>query len=296
MLTAVSSIDLVAIVGCEIGESPLWDESRGALLFLDIAGGAVFLYDPGLAACSRVVQTRTTGALTIQRDGSLLLFQDGRIAELDMDGRLREVADGICPDNERFNDAIADPEGRVFAGVIGGNGNLVRFDVDGTMTVIPDGIGIPNGMGFTPDLTGMYFTDSARRSIYFFDYDRKTGNLANRRVFAEIPIEQGVPDGMAVDCEGFVWTAVWFGSRVKRYAPDGRLDREIALPVTQTSAVAFGGPELANLYVTSAAFGSGDSLLPPGYDLSAPRGGDLYCIRNTGVRGIVPFRSDIRFS
>jgi sugar lactone lactonase YvrE len=255
-------------------------------------GGAVFQYDPVGGAFSRAVQTRTTGALTLQRDGSLLLFQDGRIAELDSAGRLREVAAGICPENERFNDAIADPEGRVFAGVMGGNGKLVRFD----MAVMMDGVGIPNGMGFTPDLAGMYFTDSVRRRIYYFDYDRNTGDLANRRVFAEVPIEQGVPDGMAVDSEGFVWTAIWFGSRVKRYAPDGRLDREIPLPVTQTSAVAFGGSELADLYVTSAAFGSGDSLLPPGYDVSAPRGGDLYCIRNTGVRGTVPFRSAIRFS
>jgi sugar lactone lactonase YvrE len=296
MLTPALSVDLVAALECEIGEGPLWDENRGALFFLDIAGGAVFRYEPGCGDCSRIVQTRTTGALTLQRDGSLLLFQDGRIAELDPIGRLREIASGICPENERFNDAIADPEGRVFAGVMGGNGKLVRFDVDGTMAVMMDGVGIPNGMGFTPDLSGMYFTDSARRRIYYLDYDRKTGNLTNRRVFAEIPIEQGVPDGMTIDSEGFVWTAIWFGSRVKRFAPDGRLDREIPLPVTQTSAVTFGGPELADLYVTSAAFGSGDSLLPPGYDLSAPRGGDLYCIRNTGVRGTVPFRSAIRFS
>jgi sugar lactone lactonase YvrE len=296
MLTAITNVELAATVGCQIGEGPIWDESRGALLFLDIAAGIVFHYDPGGGACSRLAQTRTTGALTLQRDGSLLLFQDGRIAELDPDGQLREVASGICPENDRFNDAIADPEGRVFAGVMGGDGKLVRFDLDGTMTVMMQGLGIPNGMGFTPDLTGMYFTDSAPRQIYYLDYDRQTGNLENRRVFAEIPVEQGVPDGMTVDAEGYVWTAIWFGSRVKRYAPDGRLDREIFLPVTQISAVAFGGPDLGDLYITSAASGSGDSLLPPGYDLSALRGGDLYGIRNVGVRGTVPFRSALRFS
>jgi D-xylono/L-arabinono-1,4-lactonase len=296
MLTPISNVELSATVGCQIGESPIWDKGLGVLFFLDIPAGTLYRFDPDSGNCSRVKQTRTTGAVTLQCDGSLLLFQDGRIAELNRAGQLREVATGICPDNERFNDAIADPEGRVFAGVMGGNGKLVRFDVDGSMTVMMEGVGIPNGMGFTPDLSGMYFTDSTLRKIYYFDYDRKTGSLENRRVFAEIPRDQGVPDGLTVDSEGFVWTAVWFGSRVKRYAPNGRLDHEVSFPVTQTSAVAFGGPELTDLYVTSAAFGSGDSLLPPDYDLSAPRGGDLYCVKNLGIRGSLPFHSAICFS
>jgi D-xylonolactonase len=243
-----------------------------------------------------IARTRVTGGFTLQEDGTLLLFQDGHIAILAADGGVREVAAHACVGNDRFNDVIADPEGRVFAGTMGGNGRLLRFDRDGRVTEICDGLGIANGMGFTPDLRGMYFTDSVPRQIYYFDYDRATGNLSNRRVFAEIPREVGCPDGMTVDVEGFVWTAIWYGGRVRRYAPDGRLDREIFFPATQTSSVTFGGAGLDEIYVTSAAEVGDDALAPAGYDRSALRGGALYRTRVSGMRGKLPFRSRIDFA
>jgi D-xylonolactonase len=142
----------------------------------------------------------------------------------------------------------------------------------------------------------MYFTDSLPRKIYHFDYDRKTGNLSNRRIFAEIPREEGLPDGMTIDGDGYVWSAIWFGGRVKRYAPDGRLDREVFLPVKQTSAVTFGGPDLSDMYVTSAAIISGPELRPAGFDVGAPRGGGLYRLRFPGITGSSSFRSHLPFS
>lgn len=192
------------------------------------------------------------------------------------------------------NDVIADPEGRVFAGVMGGNGRLLRFDPDGNITEMFDHLGIPNGMGFPPDLQGMYFTDSVPRRIYRFDYDRSTGNLTNRRIFAEISPDEGLPDGMAVDADGCVWTAIWFGGRLKRFTPEGRLDRQVVLPVKQTSALAFGGPDMADMFVTTAATTIADSLRPHEYDSTAPRGGGLYRIRIDGVRGRPPFRSRLQ--
>ena len=171
----------------------------------------------------------------------------------------------------------------------------MRFEKDGSVTQLFDGLGCPNGMGFTPDDKGMYFTDSVPREIYLFDYDRKTGVLSNRRTFADIPKEIGAPDGMTVDAEGFVWTAIWFGGRVRRYAPDGRLDNEVHLPVTQPSAIIFGGPDLRDIYVTSAFSTEADSFKPPGFDLGAPRGGGLYAFRVEGVSGKPLFRSRIDF-
>jgi D-xylonolactonase len=215
---------------------------------------------------------------------------------MDVDGRQEEIVCGLCPLNERFNDVIADVEGRVFAGALGGNGRLYRVDTDGTINELMDGFGVPNGMAFTPDFNGMYFTDSVARRIYRFDYDRGTGSLSNRRLFVEIAESEGVPDGMTIDAEGCVWTAIWFGGRVKRFAPDGTLDCEIEFPVRQTSAVVFGGPELDILYVTTAAGDGADSLKPPGYDVNAaPRGGGLYSIRLRGVRGLPLFRSRVSF-
>jgi len=289
-------VDLVAPLACEVGENPLWHPEAETLFFLDITLGTVYAYHQATKKCSVAAQTRITGGFTLQRDGSLLLFQDGRIAVLTRDGVLREVATGLCPGNDRFNDVIADPEGRVFAGAMGGNGKLLRFDPDGSVTEMADGLSIPNGMGFTPDLRGMYFTDSLPRKIYYFDYDRKTGNLSNRRIFAEISPDEGLPDGMTIDRDGYVWTAIWFGGRVKRFAPDGRLDREVFLPVKQTSAVTFGGPDLADMYVTSAAIVSGPELRPPGFDGDAPRGGGLYRLRLPGIKGGVSFRSHLPFS
>jgi D-xylonolactonase len=225
----------------------------------------------------------------------LLLFQDGYISVLDLNGDVRQVAKNACPDNERFNDVIADPEGRVFAGVMGGNGRLLRFDPDGTVTEIFDGVGIPNGMGFTPDFRGMYFTDSIPRRIYHFDYDRHTGKLSNRRRFVDIPSHHGLPDGMTVDTEGFVWTAIWFGGRLQRYSPDGRLDREVFFPAAQISAVTFGGTEMNELYVTSAGTMASDTLRPPGQESGIRRGGGLYRARVHGICGKPPFRSRLPF-
>ena len=295
MALLISKPELVANVHCEIGESPLWHSAAQSVFFLDIAAGLVQVYKPSNQEGGLFSRGRVTGGLTLQEDDSFLLFQDGRISVLSLSGTQQEVAHGLCPQNERFNDVIADVDGRVYAGAMGGNGRLLRIDPDGRVIELFDGIGIPNGMGFSPDLKHMYFTDSVLRHIYRFDYERVTGELTNRRVFAEIPANEGVPDGMTVDAKGYVWTAIWFGGRIKRYAPDGRLDCEVLLPVKQTSAVAFGGPDLQDLYVTTAATHIADSLQPLGYDKTAPRGGGLYRIHLEGVRGIPPFRSRLSF-
>ena len=223
--------ELVAPLSLEVGENPLWHADAATVYFEDILGGTIHAYIPATGAYQLVCKTHITGGFTIQEDGSLLLFQDGRLSLMSLNGSVREVASGLLPNNNRFNDVIADPEGRVYAGAMeGGSGRLIRFDPDGTVTDLFDGLGIPNGMGFTPDLTGMYVTDSVPRKIYYFDYDRKTGDLTNRRVFAEIPKPDGVPDGMSVDADGYVWSAIWYGGRIKRFSPDGKLDREVFLP------------------------------------------------------------------
>jgi len=287
---------LVADAGCEIGENPLWHPQMGQVFFLDIPRGRINAFDPATGAWRIFSQGRVTGGMLIHEDGSLLLFQDGAISLLGMDGKQRLLIEGVCPGNQRFNDVIADPRGRVFAGTLGGGpGKLYRFDPDGRQVKILDGVGVPNGMGFTPDLKHMYFTDSLPRKLYVFDYDIDTGELTEQREFATVPLEEGVPDGMCVDADGDVWTAVWFGARLKRYAPNGSLDREVRFPVRQTSAITFGGEDLCDMYVTSAATTLADDMLPPGFDKSWPRGGGLYRVRVPSVRGRSPFRSRIRF-
>lgn len=289
------SVERVNSFECQVGESPLWHPEVQTLFYVDIPVGAIYTFTPATRTSSLFSKGRVTAGMTLQEDGSLLLFQDGSISVLNMDGRQQEVASGLCTFNDRFNDVIADPEGRVFAGMMGGNGRLMRVDLDGSITEICNGVTIPNGMGFTPDLRHMYFTDSSARQIYRFDYERLTGDLSNRKVFVAIPESLGLPDGMAVDADGFVWTAVWFGGCLRRFAPDGTLDREVRLPVKQVSSVAFGGPQLEYVYVTSAASEEADTWRPTGYDINAPRGGGLYRVKTDGVRGRPAFRSRLRF-
>src|ERR1035437_3290488 len=148
---------LVAPTKCQIGENPLWHPEAGIVFFLDISAGTILAYTPATGECRPFSQGRVTGGMVLQEDGTLLLFQDGCISVLGLDGVQREVATGLCPGNERFNDVIADPDGRVFAGALGGSGSLFRIDTDGTVTELFDGFEIPNGMGFTQDGRGMYF-------------------------------------------------------------------------------------------------------------------------------------------
>jgi D-xylonolactonase len=287
---------LVADTHCTVGEGPRWHPELGLLLFLDIEAGTVYAYSPKTGECRVFSQGPVTGAITVQEDGTMLLFQDGRISVLERDGKQRVVRTGLCPHNERFNDVLADPEGRVFAGAMGGGEDrLYRIDTDGSVTEVARGLEIPNGMAFSPDLRSLYFTESGPRRIYRFDYDRATGALSNRRVFAEIPAEEGLPDGMTADADGYLWTALWFGGRVKRYAQDGTLESEIMFPARQTSAPVFGGDDLATLYVTTAGGSGADSFAPPGHDPRALRGGGLYAVQVEGVRGTPLFRSRIRF-
>jgi D-xylono/L-arabinono-1,4-lactonase len=288
--------ELIAPFRCEVGEGPLWNPDSQLLLWLDIPPGIIYSFDPRTRALGWQNAGAPTGGMTLQDDGNLLLFQDGRVSVLEPSGNRREVVSGLCPGNDRFNDVIADPEGRVFAGAMGGAGRLFRFNLDGTAEEVLHGLGIPNGMGFSPDLRQFYFIDTIPHSIYVFDYDRASGAISRQRVFAHFRDEEGFPDGMTVDADGFIWAAVWFGSRLKRFAPDGSLDREILFPSPQISCPAFGGQDLTDIYVTSANSTAADYMMPPGFDVNAqPRGGDTFRVHVEGIRGRPEFRSRIRF-
>ena len=291
----VNEVELVADTTCAVGETPLWHPEIQQVFFIDLTAGTIYTYSPSTSDHKVFSEGPVVGAMVLNEDGSIVLFQDGRVSILSLDGKQREVAAGIDPENERFNDAIVDPRGRVLVGTMGANGKLLRFDLDGSVTEIMDGLSVPNGKGFTPDFKQIYFTDSDPHKIWVFDYDLETGGLSNQRVLATFTQDEGFPDGMTTDADGYIWTAVWFGGRVVRLAPDGSLDREIRFPVTQVSAVTFGGADLDELYVTTAASDIADRMGPDDYDATRTRGGGLYRARVAGIRGVAPFRSRVRF-
>jgi D-xylonolactonase len=280
------SVVAVANYHCVVGENPLWNERDGRVYWEDIETGRLFSarHDTLEHAC--FYQGAVVGGFTLQEDGALLLFEADRISRLDVaTGEHRVVRHGIDQDMRRFNDVIADPEGRVYAGTIGKtdqSGGLYRVDRDGTVSVLWKGTGCANGMGLSTDLSRFYWTCSTTRQIFVADYDRATGALRDRRVFYTAPASEGIPDGLCIDEQDHVWSARWDGGAVLRLTPEGKLVDKLELPVPKVSSATFGGPNRDTLYVTTA----GGRLDSDSAD------GTLYRV-DLGLRGRPGYRSRI---
>jgi len=250
----------VADYACHTGENPLWHPQEAVLYWVDIPRGRLFRYEPETGHHEAVFEGRPVGGFTVEADGSLLLFMDrGRVVRWRDGAAEAVVIEAIeAMASTRFNDVIADPAGRVFAGAMpaqGGDGRLYRIDRDGTFEVVLEGIGTPNGMGFSADGATFYFTDTKARRIDAFDYEVRTGAISNRRPFIEVPADppEGRPDGMTIDDRGRFWSARWDGGCVVAYDRQGREVERIPVPeVRKVSSVTFGGPELTQMYLTTA--------------------------------------------
>lgn len=280
--------ELIADYDCHVGEGPLWHPDEGRLYWVDIPQGRLFRYDPARGHHELCYQGDPIGGFTLQADGALLLFGARGSVMTWRDGNTTTIIEEI-PDERgtRFNDVIADPAGRVFCGTMGTperSGRLYRLDPDGTLTELLDGVGVSNGLGFTPDRRGLYYTDSPKREIYLFDYDADTGAISNQRVFVRTAEGEGVPDGMTVDAQGYVWSARWDGQCLVRYAPDGVEAMRIPFPAKKVSCVTFGGPDYTDMYVTTASLGNKPA--------EGPLAGALFRL-NLGIGGVPEFRSRI---
>lgn len=240
---------------CELGENPLWNVDDGCLYWEDITGGRLHRYHLETNRHEVIYSGEPVGGFTFQENGDLLLFRVNDLALLRPDGRVTQVRMFSDAGMTRFNDVIADPEGRVFAGTIGvtnDSGGLYRVDRDGTITLLFRGTGCSNGMGFSPDLATFYWTCSTHRRIYAFDYDRLTGALSNERVLHQAAEDEGIPDGLTVDRDGHLWSARWDGFAVVHHTPDGRIVEKVPFPVAKVSSLCLGGPNLDEFFVTTA--------------------------------------------
>lgn len=278
----------IADYRCETGEGPLWHPMEKRLYWADIPAGRIFRYDPATGHHEQCYEGDIVGGFTIQTDGCLLLFMDRGAVKIWRDGALTTVLEDIPEERAtRFNDVIADPAGRVFCGTMSTPdrpGRLYRLDTNGDYTQVVDNVGVSNGLGFTLDRRQMYYTDSTAGKIYRFDYDEKTGDIANRQVFARVPPQEGIPDGMTVDALGHVWSARWDGSCLVRYTPGGVEERRILFPAKKVSSLTFGGRDYTDIYVTTAG---GDNKPEEGEGAGA-----LFRL-NLGIRGVEEFYSRI---
>jgi D-xylonolactonase len=279
-------IEPLANYHCVTGENPYFNPDDQRVYWLDIDTGRIFRIDHRTLEHECFYEGPVVGGFTLQADGALLLFEVDRIARLDRDGQRQVLAEGIDADMARFNDVIADPEGRVFAGTIGKtstSGGLYRVELDGRVTCLFKETGIANGMAFTGDARHFYWTCSTTRRIFRFPYDRATGTLGERELFHQATEPNDSPDGLTLDEHDRVWSARWGGYCVLRLGVDGEVVERVALPVERVSSVAFGGPDLDLLYVTTAAGAPGGT----GDD------GTLYRTR-VGARGRLEHRSRVR--
>jgi len=258
----VTDVVCAVAAGCLLGEGPVWDGAAGALYWVDIEGKRLHRLLPRSGSTTSWDLPEQPGAVTPRASGGMVMVLESGLAAFDpASGDLEWIVD---PEPEhadnRFNDGKCDRRGRFWAGSMHGadparaTGNVYRFDPDGTVHRIIAGVGIPNTFAWSPDGGTMYLASSLDRVIHAYDYDVATGAIGNRRVFATTEGE-AVPDGSTVDAEGFLWNAQWDGWRVVRYAPDGSVDRVVAMPVQRPTSCMFGGDDLTTLYVTSARTG-----------------------------------------
>ena len=266
------------------GEAPLWDARRGRLVWTDIGASVVYEYRPADSGKRVVSQGLPVSGIALNRDGRLILAGATGLHVWSGPGDYRTVVTEHEGETLVFNDIVADDAGRIYAGTLYWDdngmqkpGKLYLIDGGGGVSVVEEGIELSNGLAFSPDNRTLYYADSALRLIYAYDVDARSGGLSRKRVFARVGGDEGIPDGLTVDSQGFVWCAQWYVGQIVRYGPDGKIERRIRMPVRQVASLNFGGPDLLDLYVTTAGENWPSQLAPTGYDYGAGNfGGGLY--------------------
>jgi len=297
----MQELTVVVDYGDLCGEGPVWEPANQKLYWTDCAGLKFYSYHPASGRHEIVKQGLEINGYAVSRSGGFVIANNSGIWLWDGFDQLQLLADRADGARCQMNDAIADSEGRFFSGSWFYDptkeyelGKLIRIDTDGQAHVVDEGFHLANGLAFSPDDKTLYLTDSAERRIYAYDYNRATGAIGNRRVLVQVPNDEGLPDGLTVDAEGFLWSAQWYGSCVVRYDPEGCVERRLQTPAKQTSSVAFGGKDLTDIFITSAGRSEPMPVMPKGYDPhSGYFGGQLYSI-NLAIQGKPDYKAHIK--
>ncbi|MFD8543069.1 SMP-30/gluconolactonase/LRE family protein [Streptomyces sp. NPDC059649] len=237
-----------------LGEGPTWDPAADRLIWVDILGSRIHTYHPASGRCTVMATEQHVGAAKPRAAGGLVVNLRDGIGRYDADGAFSWLVRDPVP-GRRGNDAAVAPDGSLWAGTMRddeapGGGTLTRLTPDGDTQLIFPSVTVSNGIGWSPDGTRLYYIDSPTRRI---DVCRMDAQLpSHRRTLVEIEPGTGYPDGLTVDADGCLWVALWDGAQIRRYTPDGHLDRTLPLPVPRPTACCFGGPSLRDLYITTA--------------------------------------------
>lgn len=278
----------VLAVRCQLGEGPLWDWRSQVLYWVDIDQSRLHRYDPASGVHDQIQLPYAACAIALRAKGGLVLATRHGFVAWDWNDRtLTPLVDPEAGRATRFNDGAVDSRGRFWAGTIAldperyhiPDNRLYRLDPDGSVHLMEDGLTISNGLGWSPDERTMYLTDTVAQKIYAYDFDPDAGAISNRRDFVYTPDGPGYPDGLAVDAAGGVWSARIAAGKLVRYDSQGRVERELALPVTCPTSCAFGGPALDRLYITTSWH-----ILSEAEKASQPQAGDVF-VASPGFTG-----------
>jgi sugar lactone lactonase YvrE len=274
-----------------LGEGPAWDSVRQRLYWVDIFPGLLHIFDPGEDVDEIIDLEQPLGCVAPAMGGNLVLGLKSGLATLDLS--TEKINFLACPESDkpgnRFNDGKCGPDGRFLAGSMDNaekeaTGSLYSLDPDGSLQTLLTGVRISNGLAWSPDHKTFYFIDTPTHQVMAYDYDLRSGRIANPRVAVTVPEKMGWPDGMTSDLDGRLWVALWGGAALTIWNPaNGALIEKIAIPAKNVTSCVFGGLEQNELYVTSARKGVSDA------DLAAyPATGGLFRIQ-TNVIGMPTF-------
>ncbi|MBQ1124393.1 SMP-30/gluconolactonase/LRE family protein [Streptomyces smyrnaeus] len=272
-----TSVETALRAFAELGEGPTWDAAAGRLLWVDILGARIHTFDPATGDRTVMATEQHVGAAKPRAGGGLVVNLRDGLGLYEADGRFSWLLRDPVP-GRRGNDAAVAPDGALWAGTMyydetPGGGSLVRLAPDGTAATALDEVTVSNGTGWSPDGTLMYYVDTPTRRIDVFDVRDGGAVVAGRRPLVSIEEGAGFPDGLTVDADGCVWVALWDGAAVRRYTPEGVLDRVVGLPVQRPTACAFGGAGLGDLYITTARVGLSEPSPQAGSVLVLPDAG-----------------------
>jgi sugar lactone lactonase YvrE len=262
------------------GEGPVWSERWGGLRWVDMLAGDVLSLTADGAIDRRHVGS-VAAAIRPRHWGGAVIGVERGFALEDADGTLTHLGELWTDTRVRMNEGGCDPDGRFYCGSMAydqrpGAGALYRLDPDGSVRVVLQKVTVSNGLEWSPDGSRTYYNDTPTHRIDVFDYDSESG-LTGRRPFVDLSAEAEHPDGLTVDEQGGVWVALYNGSAVRRYTPDGVLDEVVEVPARKVTACTFGGPHLDQLFITTSREG-----LETGAD---PLAGSLFRVV-VGVRGL----------
>jgi sugar lactone lactonase YvrE len=294
MITVSVAADHVDV----LGESPYWHAEDLCLYWVDAFAPAIRRLDPSSGNINSVAMPAHIGSFVFARDGSVVAgMRTGFNRVVLATGAVQPIANPLPSDPRlMLNDGKCDRRGRywcasVHSDFIGRQAELFRLDPDLTAKRIDGGFIIGNGIAFSPDDRRMYFADSRDETVSVYDFDLDSGAVSNRRIFFSTAAIEGRVDGATCDREGNYWCALVHGGAVACISPEGRMIRRIEVPARHPTMVAFGGPALDQLYVTSAS-----SLLKPEERAMWPHAGKLFRIDGLGAHGMAEPRFGGDFS